>query len=318
MSVESWKIQGSQEWLEWRRNKITGTDASVIMEVSPFKTPFELYQEKMGIVPEEEATPWMKRGLMLEPQAREWFTKAHYYIEPDVMAANDPYEWMGGSFDGIGVDADGERFVLEIKCPGSEDHELAKRGSVPAKYFPQIQHLISVSGASYAIYLSFVSLTEDIYTITVPKDRPYIMNMISKEYEFWKRLQEFDPPPLIDRDHEKARKKEQQDNTQIRNDEEWTKLVETYLRVKETNQISGRYLDEIKAQLIELSGGLNVKGGGIKLSKSLQKGNIDYRGFIDDLIVEGVLDQDYTIDLLEMRRKPSSEVWRIVEDSACG
>ena len=41
-------IQGSQEWLDLRKTKITATDACVIMGESSWKTIIQLYEEKIS------------------------------------------------------------------------------------------------------------------------------------------------------------------------------------------------------------------------------------------------------------------------------
>ena len=66
--------QGSAEWLALRRTKITASDAGVITQLNPWKTPRDLFFEKYGFtqVIENEA---MRRGTAMEPFAREHFIK---------------------------------------------------------------------------------------------------------------------------------------------------------------------------------------------------------------------------------------------------
>ena len=40
-------IQQTDEWLEMRRNKIGASDAPIIMEVSPYKKPNQLMEDKL-------------------------------------------------------------------------------------------------------------------------------------------------------------------------------------------------------------------------------------------------------------------------------
>ena len=41
-------IQGTPEWLEFRRTMVMASDSPVIMGVSPWKTPLQLYHEKVN------------------------------------------------------------------------------------------------------------------------------------------------------------------------------------------------------------------------------------------------------------------------------
>lgn len=42
--------QGSAEWLALRRTKITASDAGVITQLNPWKTPRDLFFEKYGFI----------------------------------------------------------------------------------------------------------------------------------------------------------------------------------------------------------------------------------------------------------------------------
>ena len=129
--------QGSPEWLEMRKTKIGGSDAPIVMEESPWKTPYQLWQEKMGLVQQPPPTARMKRGLELEEQARHQLEQmTGLFLEPDVVFHNQ-HEYMIASLDGI--DPTGKH-IAEIKCCGSEDHAIALGGSIPQKYYPQLQH----------------------------------------------------------------------------------------------------------------------------------------------------------------------------------
>jgi predicted phage-related endonuclease len=41
--------QQTPEWLEFRKNKIGASDAPIIMETSPWKTPYQLWLEKLSL-----------------------------------------------------------------------------------------------------------------------------------------------------------------------------------------------------------------------------------------------------------------------------
>ena len=64
-------IQGSPEWLELRKNKITGTDSSVLLGSNPFKTRLELWQQKMGLKEQDACNAAMLRELGTEKSMME-------------------------------------------------------------------------------------------------------------------------------------------------------------------------------------------------------------------------------------------------------
>jgi putative phage-type endonuclease len=181
--------QRTREWLEWRRTKITAGDAPVVMGVSPYKKLDKLYEEKIRCY-ETNTTPWMQRGIDLEPIALEAFEKETGLIMFPCVGEHEN-GWMAASFDGMTIDGDA---IVEIKVPGKKDHDLALNGEVPQKYLPQIYHQIHVAGLEMAYYYSFDGTSGII--LEVPRDDEFIEKMIAKEFEFWQCLQTLTPPTI--------------------------------------------------------------------------------------------------------------------------
>ncbi len=55
-------IQNTPEWHAFRRKRIGASDAPVIMGISPWKTPYQLWIEKTSGI-ESSAAPQQKRDL---------------------------------------------------------------------------------------------------------------------------------------------------------------------------------------------------------------------------------------------------------------
>ena len=51
-----------EEWLEWRRGGIGGSDAAVIVGLNPYGSLIELYADKMGMMPDKEDIEAMRIG----------------------------------------------------------------------------------------------------------------------------------------------------------------------------------------------------------------------------------------------------------------
>jgi putative phage-type endonuclease len=175
-------VQGTQEWLTFRKSKITATDATVIMGVSKYKDIKQLYIEKTTDIPWQKPTKHMQRGNDLEPLARELFSiKTGILVEP-VVIISKKHPWMMASLDGLSTD----NIIVEIKCPGNIDHNIALNGKVPKHYYPQIQHQMSVCDAEIAYYFSFDGI--DGVDILVKRDDEYIEQMILEEKKFYKSI----------------------------------------------------------------------------------------------------------------------------------
>jgi putative phage-type endonuclease len=179
--------QGTDEWLTWRKDGIGGSEAGAIMGSSPYMDVMELYQRKLGLIPEITANAAMTRGHLLEPVARVEFEletglsmKPGCYMHPE-------HSWMRASLDGISADG---RYILEIKAPGLTTHREALAGKIKPYYFTQMQHCMGVTGAEMCYYCSYTDLpdVEPLKIIEVPRDDAYIERMIDRERDFWQHI----------------------------------------------------------------------------------------------------------------------------------
>lgn len=276
--------QGSPEWHDLRQNKIGASDAPVIMGVSPWNTPYQLYEIKKG-TRTVEMNSAMQRGNEMEHEARLKFEEATKLIVMPAVILHPEYDWMMASLDGIDIE---EKYIVEIKCPGIEDHELARSGKVPEKYYPQLQHQLEVAGLDMVYYFSY--RPESYALIEVKRDQDYIDKMVEKELAFWTGLQQDSPPSLIDRDYEE------------KDDIYWDLSANAYLESVKMRKFYESQEETYKQKLIEMSGQRNCKGCGVRLTKYKRVGAINY-GAIPELI---------GVDL-EAYRKPGTETYRITE-----
>lgn len=275
-------VQGSPEWLEFRRSRIGASDIPIIMEVSPWKTPYQLWLEKIGETT-NAVNSAMQRGTDMEETARQAFIlETGIAVFPDVRISNE-YEWMIASLDGINAEG---TVILEIKCPGHVDHNTALAGNVPDKYYPQLQHQMFVTGLDKVHYYSYTPLSTKI--IVVNRDDKYIAKMIKREKEFYDCMIDFIPPKLIAKDFIN------------RTDDIWVQAANSWLELQQKKSEILEQEEELRESLIRMSGNSNTQGAGIKLSKIIRKGNVDYKE-IPEL---------KNVDLDKYRKEPL-EMWRI-------
>jgi putative phage-type endonuclease len=180
--------QGTEEWLRFRRSHIGASDAVTIMGVSPWKSPLELYEEKIFEF-EQQGNAYTARGVSLEEPARESFEKEKGICVFPMVFESSTHPFMAASIDGITIDY---QIAVEIKCPGKVDHQKAMHGVVPTKYYPQLQHQIFVCELDMIYYYSFDG--QQGVTLEVPRDDRYIEILLDKEKEFWHCLKTLKPP----------------------------------------------------------------------------------------------------------------------------
>jgi len=254
-----------QQWLNWRKRGIGGSDASVIMKVSPWKTPHELWEEKVFGIEKSFENSSMKRGKDLEETARMEFEKLMGVIVAPDQREHKDLPWMRASLDGIDIDG---KVLVEIKCPNRNDHLTAVGKKVPEKYIPQCQHYLEVTGLSGMYYFSFDGTNGVV--VEVARDEKYIQNLLAEEKQFWDMVLNKIPPEKIARDIQEI------------DSLEWELLSEEW---KETSVTLSQFEEKEKSlreQLIKASNGISSRGNGISLSFSDVSGGVDYkRGIVE-------------------------------------
>src|SRR5437868_6368908 len=188
-------VQGSAEWREHRRKHRNASETPIVLGVSPWQTPYALWQVKLGLV-ELEITPAMLHGTELEPQARAAYEALTGNVMQPLVIVDGEYS---ASLDGIQLD--GER-VLEIKCPfKGRDSTLWKTveaGRLPEHYQWQVQHQLMVTKAEVADVFVFDG-TEGIQLEVTPD--PNVWPRIHSAWdEFMRCVSDAHAPPLTARD----------------------------------------------------------------------------------------------------------------------
>lgn len=275
-------FQGSEEWLALRRTKITATDARVLMGVDPWKTKKQLYDEKLGVGKQQKQTFYMKRGLDLEDSIISHLE--HKYGLP-FQKVTVVRGFCLASLDAMSNDGN---IIAEIKCPGKKDHDLAMKGKIPDKYYPQLQFTLHVTGLDFIYYESSADGDTSV-SVRVERDQGYIDCMLDVCFDFYQSVLKQISPPADENDFIE------------RNDEEWQSLAEKYKYLQERIQDLEDAKKNVKHQLIYLSMSYNSKGNGLILQQVERKGTLDYCTLLKEI---------QHIDI-EKYRKPASTEWRI-------
>ena len=181
--------QGSDEWVAFRRRSIGASDLPVILGISPWRTPLQLWREKIGLGDGQEVTSNMAYGHEIELVVRQ-----QYPGFVPVVAQHEQYGWAIASLDGW----DGER-VLEIKSASRDDHTMAEHGLIPPKYLPQLAWQLFVTGANEAIYASYNRGA--IAEVRVARDQGYIDMCFDVAQQFWSCMENLEPPDTQERDY---------------------------------------------------------------------------------------------------------------------
>jgi len=182
--------QGSPEWLALRAGKVTASRVSDVMA----KTTTAAYQNYMADLIAERLTGQkaesftnaaMQWGVDKEPQARvEYEIKTGLLVEQVAFVEHPTIQMFGCSPDGY-VGDDG---LIEIKCPNTSTHiEYLRKEKPPAKYVPQMQCQMAVTGRKWCDFVSFDPRLPDglqLFIVRLERDDKYISKMESVVQEF--------------------------------------------------------------------------------------------------------------------------------------
>ena len=276
-------IQGSVEWLAHRNNYIGASEAATCMGIDPWRTPYQLWEQKLGMAPPVNIKPAMQRGTELEPVAREAFElSTGLEVFPQVVY-HPQHNFMMSSMDGLTLD---KKEGVEIKCPGEKTHRIAREGKVPEHYMPQMQHQLACLEIRMLWYYSFDGRAG--VAVKVHRDEKYIERLIESERKFWKCVTSKTPPEMTNRDYVD------------RSCATWVTYGKRLAEIDVLSRNLKEEREEIKESLIEKCCGRSSRGSGLTLTRSIRKGNVDY----------GKIPQLDGVDLEQFRKK-GKELWTL-------
>lgn len=259
-------IQGSPEWLEFRKTKIGASIAPALMNESPYKrTALMLWKEMIGLSLPPPATFIKDKGHVLEEEVRQLLKKHHNLEVFPAVCTHESKEFMLASYDGLSLNG---KVAVEIKCVKKEFHDMAIAGKIPQGFYGQVQHQIYVGDIEQMFYASYYPDHPDddkkLIVLPVNRDEEYIERMLEVEDKFWDCLVNLIPPEPVEMDYT------------CRTDNEWLTLSRNVVVYKEKEKEFKALYEFEKEKLIKLSNNRNTCGGGIKLTRYTQKGKVQY------------------------------------------
>ncbi|MET4694510.1 lambda-exonuclease family protein [Endozoicomonas lisbonensis] len=278
--------QRSQEWLDWRRCGVTASDAAVILGQSPYKSRWQLWAEKSGILkePDLSANPHVQRGIEDEDDAR---------IRMEEALGDAPLlpvcgEWeqnpkLRASFDGITKDG----IPVELKAPCEKVYQdvkaLKDQSEGYHRAFVQVQFQMLVADSNRA-WLCFYHKGLPILPACINRDDHLIQQLWLETEAFWQRVEEGDEPekdPELDVFVPQGLSEQAQ----------WYKLATVYRRRQFCLDQLKKELDAGKSQqkllqqeLQQLMGAFRVaESDGLRICRSECAGSVDYQKALESL-----------------------------------
>jgi len=281
--------QNTPEWHAWRNAGLGGSDAPIVTGESPYRTPLQLYREKIGepIVSDEDGNDFIfSKGHQTEGLIRKQFQDLTGVEMQPLCLVHPQFEHLRASLDGF----DPKLGVLEAKLVGQVALEQAREGIIPSHHRTQIQHQLAVSECDVAQWFGHDGKKNGVL-VEVRRDEEFIKHLLDLEHEFWERVRTRQAPPLSMRDY------------LIPED---LRLLAQLRDAKEMAENAQAAYEALKEQVVNTYHHPRIAGAGIKLFKVERQGSINYKS-VPEL---KSLDQEY----LEKYRGKGSVSWTIRMD----
>jgi len=181
-----------EEWLDFRKKGLGGSDLAAIIGISPYRSALAVYYDKVGEAPGLEDNLAMELGRELEPFLRRKFEKwmvAHEGHEVEVL--EEKYilqhlenKWMLANIDGKFEHPELGLCGLELKTAGEYQREHWENEQLPDDYYCQVQWYLAVTGLQ-TWYVGYLLGNRLFNGLKVPRNEAVIEKLITRGKDFW-------------------------------------------------------------------------------------------------------------------------------------
>jgi len=185
---------------------IGGSDAPVLCGVARWRTPLQLWAEKVAAMSgvfekDDEDNDMLLWGTLMEPQILKQFgkkTKRKIYKSKDLIVHPD-LDWLIAHLDGTQLDKERGIGVVEGK---NVSRYVSDRWAeeVPVEVQIQTQHYLAATGHDYATAVGLVGGHQLIWQ-DIERNQGFIDDLLEREERFWMRVLADNPPTATAADH---------------------------------------------------------------------------------------------------------------------
>jgi putative phage-type endonuclease len=229
-----------------RLNGIGGSDMPIILGLSTYKTPYQLYLEKISDCLSDDVQSALQYwGNLLEDVIREEFEQRNNVkVELHDTLTHKDHAFLLGNVDGYIKEWD---CVLEVK---NVSQFMAKEwgdensDQIPLPYLVQVAHYCAVMNAKGA-YIACLIGGNDYREYYYERDLVLEARLIAAATTFWDCVQTRTPPPAINIDDLRLKYPAHQPDKSIAANEplltELGELATVKLEIKKLNELEEKY-----------------------------------------------------------------------------
>ena len=292
--------QGTPEWYEARKGRITASAAGAILGNSPWQTRDDvlrrMVREYHGATSEPIEGPQLAYGTAMEPFAREHYEEiTGHTVDQSGFIAREPF--FGCSPDGL----IGNEGGVEIKCPyGLRDPNKGRFKALAEQpqYYDQVQLSLWVTGRAWWDFYQWrpigADLDESYRLERVTLSDKWVETSIPALFEFWGEYLKECQRPYYQKHLEP--KRAEIDTPRA------AQLIAEYDELSEAMDRAKTRRDEILDEIVKLANGNNARIFGRNLTLVKRPGSVAYAKALKDLMPDADL---------EAYRGTASECWKL-------
>lgn len=195
MAIKKIKRGDRTEWLQLRKQCIGGADAAAVCGLNEFQSPYNLWAEKVGVIPAFEGNLRTDFGAFAED-----FIAKRFEQETGKKVRRNNFSLVNSAFPWGICDLDreiiGESALLECKCTNELSLKHYANGDYPARFFVQIMHYLAITGFEKAYLAVLIGTGRDFKIFEIERDEAEISALMALEEQFYGYMTSGNPPPI--------------------------------------------------------------------------------------------------------------------------
>jgi putative phage-type endonuclease len=162
--------------------------------MNPYSSPYSVWADKLGKLPEKEDSEPMRLGRDLEEYVAQRFTEAtgKKVRRENNILINPEYPFAHANVDRM---VTGEDAGFEAKTTSALNLKKFKNGEFPDNYYAQCTHYLAVTGCK-RWYLGVLVLGKGFYDFVIERDEAEINALAKSEADFWEYVKSKTPPAV--------------------------------------------------------------------------------------------------------------------------
>lgn len=246
------------EWLKQRRLGIGGSDCAAVLGISRWKTPYNVWQEKITteIVEQQKESEAMYFGKKLEPLILDEYSKrtgnkCKHNID-NTIYRSEKYPWLLATIDAL---VENKPLIVEAKTTRLFNEQWGDVGTdnIPTEYLVQCAHyclVVSEFKNVEGVDIAALGATHDFRIYHYARNIQLEESIINITHSFWYNyvLQGERPPLTSDDDARNIYQKATQDTTIIATPK-ISELCEQLVSLKQNLKIHGDHIKNIENEI---------------------------------------------------------------------